>query len=104
RTMVRKQERVDVGKLMGLRHSQTQFLHDGLEVLLGALLAVKTNPIMDGRLASAALPRENKVLLGLSYPFRACLFHSGLCPSTGSPSEMTPPQPSAISCCAACER
>ena len=65
---------------MGLRHRKAKFLHQPLEVLLGALLAMKANPVMDWCLAAAALLCEKVVLLGLFDPLPSRLFHKASYP------------------------
>src|SRR5260370_33956324 len=51
-------------KVMVLRNEQREFFHQGVQILFGALLAVKTAAAMNGKLASAALLGQYVTLLG----------------------------------------
>ena len=57
-------------EIVRLRYGQTMLLHEPFEVLLGALLAMKTDAVMERGLACAALPGDDAIGLGLADPFR----------------------------------
>src|SRR5260370_36636038 len=56
-------------KVMGLRNEQPEFFHQGFQILFVTLLPVKTDAVMNGKLASAALLGPYVSLLGLLDPF-----------------------------------
>src|SRR6266542_2173711 len=58
-----------------LRHRKPAFFHQAFKVLLGTLLAMKADAVMNRNLASAAVLGEHVILLGLLDPLPRRLFH-----------------------------
>src|SRR5205814_420904 len=56
-----------------------QFHQECLEILLRALLAMKAHTVVQGSLATAALPGHDVIGFGLADPLGGELFHRGPC-------------------------
>lgn len=62
------------------RHDQPLLLKEGLQVLLGGLLAVKADKVMERRLSAVQFGGAAEVVLRLEHPSRGRPLHRGSFP------------------------